>query len=379
MRFAEVIGHESLKRHLARAVDEGRISHAQLFTGRSGYGTLPLALAYVQYLNCTARHDGDSCGECPSCRKIAALVHPDLHFVMPVNRQGKKSGEAVLSDQFLAEWRELFARTGGYFTESMWYEAIQLENQQGLISKKEADEIIRKLSFKSFEADYKAVIVWLPERMRAEASNTILKILEEPWPKTLFLLVSESPSALLPTILSRTQEVVVPGIDPESIERFLAVRHEGAERIRAAARLSGGDLLAAEQILLGEGREEQRENFELFVELMRFSYNDRHLELIGWAEKAAGLGRERQKAFLADALRLLRESYMIGAGMERIAYLWGEELAFCRKFSPFIGNHNIENLVNEIELAAAQLRQNGNATIVFTHFALTVSKQIRKI
>ena len=378
MRFKDIVGQQEVKRRLVRTVDEGRVSHAQMFTGAAGSGTLPLALAYIQYLNCPDRKEGDSCGVCPSCQKISQLQHPDLHFVMPVNKQGKKSGEVVTSDTFLPEWRKLIAATNGYFDEQMWYDTLRLENLQGLIAKKEADEVIRKLSFKSFEGGYKAVLVWLPERMNTEAANTLLKILEEPWDKTLFILVSAQPRLLLPTILSRVQEVAVPGIEPEAIAAFL--EKQGADPSRAAqeARLSRGNLLDAMRISSDDGSEEKSEEFELFSELMRLSYNDKHLELIKWAEKAASLGRERQKRLLENFIRLTRSSYMINAGLEDIAYLWGAERDFCVKFSPFTGNHNVENLVSEMEEALGQLRQNGNATIVFTHFALAVSKQIVK-
>ena len=163
---------------LRRSVGEGRVSHAQLFTGDSGRGTLPLALAYVQYINCTDRHDGDSCGRCPSCIKMAELVHPDVHFVFPTNTS-RSGSQKPMSDAFLPQWREAVLTSGGYFDEQMWYGRIGLDNQQGLIAKREADEIIRKLSFKAFEAEYKAVVIWLPEKMGVEASNGLLKILEE--------------------------------------------------------------------------------------------------------------------------------------------------------------------------------------------------------
>ena len=299
MRFADITGQEDLKRHLARSVDAGRVSHAQLFSGAAGYGTLALAVAYVQYLCCRHRRDGDSCGECPDCRQIAALAHPDLHLVFPVNKQGKKSGEAVRSDEFLPQFRTLFAERGGCFSPQEWYDRLDLgKTLKGMIAAREADEIIRKLSFKSFEADYKTMLVWLPETMNEEAANKILKILEEPWERTLFILVSEQPDRLLPTILSRTQEVAVPR----------TLQH---------------------------------------------------------------LGR--------DAARLLRESYMLHAGLSEVCYLWGEELAFCSKFAPFVGSRNIEPLIAEIESAAAQIAQNGNPTIVFTHFALSVSKMIKHL
>ena len=195
MRFADITGQEDLKRHLARSVDAGRVSHAQLFSGAAGYGTLALAVAYVQYLCCRHRRDGDSCGECPDCRQIAALAHPDLHLVFPVNKQGKKSGEAVRSDEFLPQFRALFAERGGCFSPQEWYDRLDLgKTLKGMIAAREADEIIRKLSFKSFEADYKTMLVWLPETMNEEAANKILKILEEPWERTLFILVSEQPA-----------------------------------------------------------------------------------------------------------------------------------------------------------------------------------------
>ena len=219
MRFADITGQGELKRRLASAVDAGRISHAQIFTGASGAGTLPIALAYAQYILCRNRRDGDSCGECPSCRQAAALAHPDLHFVFPVNKQGKKSGEAMLSDAFLPQWREMFARSGGYFSPQQWFAALNLgKTLKGVISVRESEEIIRKLSFKSYESAYKIMIIWLPETMNDEASNRILKILEEPWERTLFLLVSERADLLLKTIVSRTQEVAVPRIAVADLE-----------------------------------------------------------------------------------------------------------------------------------------------------------------
>ncbi len=381
MRFADIIGQEELKRRLVQAVDSGRVSHAQLFTGAAGSGALALAVAYVQYLCCRHRRDGDSCGECPDCRQIADLAHPDLHLVFPVNRQGKKSGEAVLSDSFLPQFRALFAERGGYFSPREWFDRLDLgKTLKGMISAKEADGIIRKLSFKSFEADYKTMLVWLPETMNEEAANKILKILEEPWERTLFILVSERPDRLLATILSRTQEVAVPRIAPEVLEGEAVRLGVGdAARAHALARLSGGDVLELRRLATGDDDAARRDNFELFCSLMRLSYNDKHLELIGWAEEAAQLSREQQRALLVDAARLLRESFMLHAGLGRIGYLWGDELAFCSKFAPFVGSQNIEPLVAEIETAMAQLSQNGNPTIVFTHFALSVSKMIKHL
>ena len=381
MRFADITGQEDLKRHLAQSVDAGRVSHAQLFTGLAGAGALALAVAYVQYLCCRHRRDGDSCGECPDCKQIAALAHPDLHLVFPVNKQGKKSGEVMRSDEFLPQFRELFTERSGYFSAQDWYDRLDLgKTLKGMIAAREADEIIRKLSFKSFEADYKTMLIWLPEAMNEEAANKILKILEEPWEKTLFLLVSEQPDRLLPTIISRTQEVAVSRIAPDVLER-VAHGQGIADPVQARnmARLAGGDLVELQHLVAGENDALRKENFDLFCGLMRLSYNDKHLELVTWAEDAAQLSREQQRAFLRDASRLLRESYMLHAGINEVSYLWGEELAFCSKFAPFVGSQNIEPLIGEIESALAQISQNGNPTIVFTHFALAVSKMIKRL
>ncbi len=381
MQFKDIIGQEELKGHLVRSVDQGRISHAQLFTGTAGQGSLAMAVAYFQYICCRHRHDGDSCGECPDCRQIATLAHPDLHLVFPVNKQGKKSGEAMLSDEFLPLFRTLYEERKGYFSPREWYERLDLgKTLKGMISAREADEMIRKLSFKSFEADYKAMLIWLPETMNEEAANKILKILEEPWEKTLFLLVSEQPMRLLPTILSRTQEVSVGRIDKEVLARLAT--EEGVSdplQARNMARLADGDLLELRHLLTGESDQQRKENFDLFCSIMRLSYNDKHLELISWAEEVASLSREQQRGFLRDAARLLRESFMLHAGMNDISYLWGEELSFCSKFAPFVGVENIEPLLAQIETAQAQINQNGNSTIVFTHFALAVSKMIKHL
>lgn len=281
MRFADITGQEDLKRHLMQSVDAGRVSHAQLFTGKAGSGALAVAVAYVQYLCCRHRRDGDSCGECPDCRQIAALAHPDLHLVFPVNKQGKKSGEAMRSDEFLPQFRTLFAERGGYFSPQDWYDRLDLgKTLKGMIAAREADEIIRKLSFKSFEADYKTMLIWLPEAMNEEAANKILKILEEPWDRTLFILVSEHPDRLLPTIVSRTQEVAVPRIASDVLER-VAQQRGVADPLQARnmARLAGGDLLELGHLVAGESDALRKEHFDLFCSLMRLSYNDKHLDV----------------------------------------------------------------------------------------------------
>ncbi|MBR6632415.1 MAG: DNA polymerase III subunit [Alistipes sp.] len=380
MKFSEIIGHDDLKRRLRQQIDAGRVSHAQLFTGLAGYGSLPLALAYVQYLFCPNRHAGDSCGECPSCRQIEALAHPDLHFVFPVNKREKKSGEVVTSDLFIEKWREIWHEKRGVFSAEEWYERLDLgKTMKGLITAKESEEIIRKLQFKSYSSEYKAMIIWLPEAMNQEAANKILKILEEPWEKTLFILVSERPELLLQTIISRTQEVSVPRIDVATLREVAIAEGKSPEEALNMARLAGGSLLELGELMRGESDEMRHQCFELFTRLMRLSYNDKHLELFEWADDMTALTREGQRQFFLHSVRLLRESYMLHAGLGKISYLWGEEAEFCAKFAPFIGNQNIEALISEIERAMLQIAQNGAPRIVFTHFALAVSKMINRL
>lgn len=380
MKFSDIIGHDTLKARLRAQIDAGRVSHAQLFTGDAGYGSLPLALAYVQYLFCKNRHDGDSCGVCPSCQQIEALAHPDLHMVYPVNKREKKSGEVIISDMFITEWRELWQSNRGIFSAEEWFSMLDLgKTLKGLITAKESEEIIRKLQFKSFSSDYKAMIIWLPEAMNQEAANKILKILEEPWDKTLFILVSEHPDQLLQTITSRTQEVSVGRIDIPTLKSIALSEGKSEQEAHNIARLANGSLLELRELLRGETDDTRATSFELFTRLMRLSYNDKHLELFEWADDVSALSREGQRQFLLHAVRLLRESYMLHAGLGSISYLWGDEEKFCRNFAPYIGNQNIEILVKEIEDAMLQIAQNGAPKIVFTHFALAVSKQINRL
>lgn len=373
MKFSDVIGHEELKRKLRDNIDAGRVSHAQLFAGEAGWGSLQLALAYVQYLHCTNRTGGDSCGCCTSCVQMQALAHPDVHFVFPVVNPTKNP----TSDSLIDQWRTICRDNDAIFGEHEWYEAVEANNAQGIIPVKEASEVIRKLSYKAFEGDYKSVIIWLPEKMKREAANALLKILEEPWDKTLFVLVSEKPDTLLDTIISRTQSVGVGRIEEEALASYATRRlGAGADQAAVAAKLADGSVIELRRIVSEGGSAEASDNFELFTRLMRLSYSNRHLELFEWADQLVASGREGQKSFLEYTLRLLRESYMLTAGMESVSYLWGDEKAFCTKFAPFVANHNIEALVAATERAIRDIGQNGNPRMVFPHYALAVSKLI---
>lgn len=372
MKFSDIVGHKELIGQLQANIEAGRVSHAQLIAGECGWGTLQVALAYIQSLHCPHREGGEACGRCPSCVQIEALAHPDVHFIFPIINPSK----TPTSDSFIGEWREFVKENDAIFDEHAWYEKIDAQNAQGIIPQKEADNIIRKLSFKAFEGERKSVVIWLPERMKREAANSLLKILEEPWDGTLFLLVSEHPESLLSTITSRTQSINVGRIAPEELAEY-AVRKLGAtpEAAAQAARVADGSIIALRKVL-GEGEGVSVDNFELFTRLMRLSFSNRHLELFEWAEQLASTGRESQKNFLEYALGLIRESYMLTAGMESVSHLWGTERAFCEKFAPYVANHNVEALVAEMERALRDIGQNGNPRMVFTHFALAVSKLI---
>ncbi|MFR9650064.1 MAG: DNA polymerase III subunit delta [Rikenellaceae bacterium] len=381
MQFRDIIGQEDIASHLRQGVRSGRVSHAQLFGGKAGYGGYALALAYLQYLMCESPSEEDSCGVCAACRQCESMTHPDVHFVMPVNRQGKKSGQTPMSSEFLPLWRELSLSSGGYLSPSQWSKALDLgKTLSATIAAKEADSIISQLALKSYSGGYKVVIIWQPEAMNESAANKILKVLEEPYPQTLFLLISEQPQLLLPTILSRTQAVTIPPIAPERLVEWLASNGVGESgNHRGMARLSGGDVIELRDIAKGDRNEQREQDFELFTSVMRLSYNDKHLELIEWAQRVATLPRQGQTSFLRYSSALLREAYIMHAGLSQISYLWGEEEDFCRKFSPFIGSGNIERLIQEIEQALVELRHNTNPSILFTHFALKISKDINRL
>ena len=275
------------------------------------------------------------------------------------------------------KWREIFSSSGGYFDAQQWFESLNLgKTLKGMITAKEAEEVIRRLGFKSFESEYKTMIIWLPETMNEEAANKLLKILEEPWDKTVFILVTEHADRLLKTITSRTQEVTVPRLTTEELLPLALQGEPDSLKAQNIARLAMGDVIELRRLLGQSDDTLRRENFEAFCAVMRLSYNNKHLELMNWADDVAALSREHQRAMLLDFSRLLREAFMIHAGLAEVSYLWGEEAAFCKKFAPFIDHQNIEPILEQIESALRQINQNGNPRIVFTHFALAVSKHI---
>lgn len=362
MFFRDIIGQEEAKQRLVREVAEGRVAHARLFAGPEGSGKLPLAVAYARYLCCVNRHDGDACGCCPSCVKFNKLVHPDVHFVFPV-----KSSTNV-SDDFVREWRTLMLKTP-YFSFSQWMETMGVENQQPLIGVKESDEIAKKFQLKSSAGGYKVMIIWLPEKMNQQSANKLLKMLEEPPQQTVFLLVSEQPDSLLATILSRTQRMDLKKLSESVIAEALQAQCglQPADAVNVAHLAEGSMLKALEMIQINE---DSRLFFDLFVSLMRLSYQRKLREMKLWSEQVAAMGRERQKNFLNYCQRSLRENFMYNFHCAELVYMTPEERAFSSRFAPFVNENNVIGIMEELALAQQHIEQNVNAKMVFFDFSL---------
>lgn len=365
MFFKDVIGQEEAKQRLIREAKKGKIAHARLFCGPEGIGKLPLAIAYARYLSCNNPGEKDACGICPSCVKFNKLAHPDLHFVFPVI---KKKSKDTVSDDFITEWRELLSQTP-YFNLNIWLEEMGAENQQAQIYVKESDEIIRKLSLKSSQGGYKIMIIWLPEKMNVECSNKLLKLLEEPPSQTIFLLVSEEPDMLLTTIQSRTQRFALYGIEEKYITERLQNQYGLQEKdaISIGHRSEGNFLKALESIHLSE---ENKLFFDLFVSLMRLSYQRKIREMKQWSETLAAMGREKQKHFLSYCQRLVRENFIFNFQAPSLVFMNEEEQNFSKRFAPYINEKNVMGIMDELSEAQRHIEQNVNARMVFFDFSL---------
>lgn len=385
MLFAQIIGQQAVKDRLIRTVAEQRIPHAQLFRGPEGVGKLALAIAYAQYICCERRTETDSCGTCPSCVKFAKLAHPDLHLVFPVIKPANK--QTVVCDDFVAHFRQQLI-SSSYFGVDEWFARISDDAKQGMIYANESQEIIRKLSLKTYESEYKVMIIWLPEKMNVQCSNKLLKILEEPPAKTVFLMVSNRPDEIITTILSRTQHINIPRLETGEIVTALLTR-PGMEITQHdalnTARIANGSFLAALN-LLKEG-DEKKQNFERFVTVMRLAWKVGNQKDHGslktlkrWSDDmaASAVGRERQKGFLSYGQHLIRENFIYNLRNEELNYLNTDEMAFSRNFSPYINEKNVEALVEEFSLAERHIEQNVNAKMVFFDLMLKIILLLKK-
>ena len=375
MRFSEIPGQKEVIDRLISSVNRERVSHAQLFAGPEGCGSLALALAYAQFVSCENRA-GDSCGTCKSCVKYEKLIHPDLHFVFPVIRD-KKVSEPV-SDYYIEQWRE-FVKRSPYFSINRWLDSIEAGNAQGLIFASEASEIIKKLNLKAFESDFKIMIIWLPEKMHLATANKLLKMIEEPPEKTLFLLVSDEPDKVIPTILSRCQLVKIPSFSSGSVLKYIKERF-GLESKKAEdiSRVANGNLIRA--VELCENEDSSAINLERFKNLMRFAWKRDINSLISWSEEVAVIGREPQKNFISFSLRLVRENLMLTLDQMKnnLVFLTGEEAGFSVKFHPFINQNNASPFADELNLAYSHIEANGNARIIFLDLGLKLTRLIER-
>lgn len=376
MQFSQVIGQNQYKQDLRELVQQNRISHALLFAAPEGAGALPLAIAFAQYINCENRTGTDSCGVCASCVKYAKLQHPDLHFAFPVVTTSSVKSTPV-SDNFIAQWRETVLKQP-YLNVDMWLETISDDNKQGSIQKEESKEILRKLQLKTYEAEYKVMIIWMAEKMNETCANKLLKILEEPPAKTLFLLISEHPEELMATIISRTQLIRISKIDSQSMtEKLRSEFSVNDTDMPIILHNVGGNYLKAVQLLTTD---EANESFyDYFTKLTRLAYAKNLPELTTLSDElAAKLGREKQKAFLEYCLKMFRENFVLNYKKPEIVYLYKNEKAFSEKFHPFINERNISALTKIINEAHYHIERNGSAKIIFFDLCLKLIVQLRK-
>lgn len=376
MQFKDVIGQSAVKQRLIQSVRENHVSHAQLFLGPAGCGKLPLALAYAQYILCPNRTETDSCGVCPTCQKMQKLVHPDLHFVVPTATT-KKIKSNPESDLFMEEWREYVIQNQGYVDTSSWYTFLDVENKQGYMSVRDAASLLRKLSMKSYEGEYKIAIIWMAEKMRVDTANKLLKLLEEPPEKTVFLLIAEDQEELLATIKSRTVLVKIPSIGINEIEKALVERLGCAEQqAHNAAMISEGDWNTARHSIWES--EDRTYFFTTFQQWMRLCFRAAYSELIDFSGNIKGIGREKQKELLNYGLRIIRNSLLFNNNLADIVMLPEDEKVFNSKFAPFVNPANLAQIANLFEEAIRQIERNGYAPLIFTDVSFKMIGLLKK-
>jgi len=343
MLFKDITGQQAAAQQLRDAIDNDRMPHALLISGREGSGALTLALTAAQYILCENHTpDGEPCERCPHCLQIHKLQHPDLHFAFPVvNRKGQSGDDSAVSLDYIAEWRDILLRRPD-MTYTDWVKFISDEGKNAQIYKAEASSIIRILSTKPYESDKRVMIIWLPEKINETASNKLLKIIEEPYPKTFFLLVSNDPDRVLGTILSRCQRLNIPPLDP----CWMQPRIEPDER---------------------------QYFFEKFCAMMRLSYMRRIFDMRDWSVEMAGLGRQRQQDFLQYAQSMIRENFILNVSMpegQSVNYMDDQEAQFSSRFHLYVNHRNVEGIMNELAQAEKDIAQNGAAKIIFFDLSL---------
>lgn len=364
MKFSHVIGHRTLKEKLRGNVIAGRIPHAQIFIGKSGYGSLPLAFAYAQFISCLNKLEDDSCGLCSSCKKYESLTHPDLHFSFPFS-----SDKGKIASENIDVWRKSFL-TNPYIDYNSWMKELGAEKKQGNIPVAECREIIKSLSLMAFESEYKVLILWLPEYL-GDVGNTLLKIIEEPPVNTLFLLVAESSEKVLGTILSRTQSVRIPPIQMIELRDYLATEYQLTnEQATRVALMSDGDFKMASDLIQGV----ESPYFEMWRSWMAICYRAKPAEVNDWVDELTSNGKESIKAFLAYGLTLVRSILVVEYAPELNTWT-GREGGFVESFRKLNFSINqIERLVNALEQCLFEVERNAHLKALFTDATFKIAR-----
>ncbi len=374
MYFRDLIGLADIKRHLIESVQKGYVPHARMIYGSEGIGKLPLAIAYARYLNCTNPSDIDACGKCPSCSKFDKLAHPDLHFAFPMVQ--KRAEKLLVCDNYLPQWRSFLAQKT-YFNLNDWLQYINAKNAQGMIYAQESEEIIRKLSLKVYEAKYKIMIVWLPEKMNLECANKLLKMIEEPPARTIFLLVSEDLDKVIPTIRSRCQPIYIKPINYDDMIGAITENYSlTLSDAQSVAHIANGSYTKAIELI--EAGDDSQVFLNLFDRMMRASFSRKIQSIKQIADELSKIGREAQKSFLIYSLRIFREYFVSNLNVPELVYLNREEQRLGQQYSAAINETNIEVLAHEFSLAHRQIEQNGNARIIFLDLCLKLTMLMKK-
>ncbi len=377
--FKNVIGNKKTVDYLTSSVDDSRIAHAQLFVGPEGIGMLQIAISYAKYILCKGKNVENSDFE--NCQnKVSQLSHPDVHYVFPVTSTENVKSHPV-SDNFLKEWKE-FVNLHPFGTIQDWYSHLGVEKKQGQIGVDEALEIVKKLSLKSYEGGYKVMIIWMADKMNTAASNKILKILEEPPQKTIFILITDSLDEILTTIKSRCQIIEFNKPELKEIEGYLHSKGVSETSSKRYAHLSQGDVNKALKFSNNEKDDTLYE--EWFVKWVRSAFKAKGnaasiIELISWSEEVASYGREVQKQFLHYCIEFFRQALLENYTTKGLVYLdEGLDDFELKKFAPFVNGSNIDEIFKELSDAIYHIERNGNGKIILTDLSIKLTRLIHK-
>ncbi len=380
MLFKDILGLSHIKNHLVSSADAGRIPHAQLFVGPEGCGTLPMALCYVQYLLCGNSGGENNTGNSACNTKFNSLAHPDVHFAFPVSNSDKVKSHAV-SDHYLEEWRQ-FIKEQPYGNLFDWYKLIGIENKQGQIGVDEAQDVVKKLSLKSYEGGYKALIIWMAEKMNTSTANKLLKLIEEPPDKTVLILIAEDEEQIIQTIRSRCQILHFPRLSEEAISQALIDRGVSKEDALRISHEANGNFNKALDFMNNDSEDLVFEKW--FVQWVRSAFkakgnNAEIHDLISWSEVVAKTGRETQKKFLSYCMSVMRQALMINYNTRELAFMRIHVEGFqLEKFAPFVHENNIVPIVKELEDAIYHIERNGNSKLILMDLSIKLTRLLHK-